>query len=137
MNRSLRCVALPALLAFGGLLAPAYATVPTPTVTCWGYGSVLVTVIHPVTKERLVNLPVTVKPDRKGMLVTSDPTANRYWVLWTDKYGRADFWGIPEGFYVTYVNYNNVMSEMVKFEVVSGSKPPTVSLYFNPDIDRK
>jgi hypothetical protein len=89
-------------------------------------GSVTITVLHPITQQPVPRVPVTVlaviKPEGKPM------------VYWTGRNGSVTITNLPEGLYNTYVEYNNQVSETVRFEIIADYHP-FVTLYFNPDID--
>jgi hypothetical protein len=89
-------------------------------------GSATITVLHPYTLEPVPKVPVTVvaviKPETK------------FSPYWTGRRGSVTITGLPEGRYEAYVNYNNIVSERVRFDVIADYHP-FVTVFFNPDID--
>jgi len=136
MNTSIRRIAIAAGLAvfaagLGGVggVGLEGSRASAAAVAQDGFGSATVTVVHSETGKPLAGLPVTVQE-----VVTPDSDTGQTWVVMTDRMGNANFWTLPEGMYITYVYYNNVMSEPVAFEIIQDFHP-FVLLSFNPDID--
>jgi hypothetical protein len=90
------------------------------------FGSCTITVLHPITRLPVPNIPVT-------LLAVIKPEAAAP-IYWTGRNGSVMVTNLREGFYDTFVSYNNQVSETVRFEVI-GEKHPMITLYFNPDID--
>ena len=91
-----------------------------------GLGSATITVVHPYTLEPVPNVPVTIASVIK-------PETNRP-LYRTGRNGSVTITGLPEGRYEAYVNYNNIVSERVRFEII-GDYHPFVTVLYNPDID--
>lgn len=89
-------------------------------------GSATITVLHPYTLEPVPKVPVTIvrvfKPE-------SLPP-----VYWTGRNGSVTLTNLEEGRYETFVSFNNIVSERVRFEVIMDYHP-FVTVFFNPDIN--
>jgi hypothetical protein len=91
-----------------------------------GFGTATVTVLHSVTNQPLARMPVTVRsvisPDSVGA------------IYWTDRNGNALITNLLDGRYEAFVDFNNNVSEVVRFEII-GDFHPHVVIHFNPEID--
>ena len=93
-------------------------------------GTCAVLVRHAWTGEPLAGLPVIIER------VSSTPSDQAPPLLWayTGSNGIAEFKQLSPGVYRTFVMFNNITSDVARFEIRAGSHA-NVTLAFNPDID--
>ncbi len=130
----MKTTTLTAALSAALLVSAASAPVPAAAgasaldiqpILCGGSATVAVT--HPWTGEPLAGMPLT--------LVRLDaPEEAAYRPIRTGRNGVAHIRPLEDGAYEVYVQYNNLRSASVKFEIIDGSQA-FVTITFNPDLD--
>jgi hypothetical protein len=128
--------ALRIIAVFGAIALPTATALSTQPDAPGGadpaaWGSATAQVLHELTREPLAGIPVTV------VLVDAPADGSTtVRVFKTGPDGTAFLSPLEDGVYETYVDYNNHMSNIERFEINTVTDfHPFVTLYFNPDID--
>lgn len=108
------------------ILITSVAGLCTAAASAASLGSATITVLNPYTLEPVPRVPVTV-----AAVIKPETKLPAYW---TGRSGSVTITRLAEGKYEAYVNYNNITSERVRFEIIADYHP-FVTLFFNPDID--